>query len=83
MSPSPWKHRHQILIRLRSFGSTVGAPILFFVGGFIFTVIDIQNSLGDNDSAHALAFGMCNVAFRPLLLPFSRPFPLTKRGLYI
>lgn len=46
-------------MRLCSFGSTVGAPILFSVGGFIFTVIDIQNSLGDNDSAHALAFGMC------------------------
>ncbi|KAK7951198.1 uncharacterized protein PG986_006926 [Apiospora aurea] len=41
-----------------SFGSTIGAPVLFFVGGFIYTVIDIQNSLGDNDSAHALAFGM-------------------------
>ncbi|KAK6841542.1 hypothetical protein PG987_002402 [Apiospora arundinis] len=41
-----------------SFGSTIGAPVLFFVGGFIYTVIDIQNSLGDNDSSHALAFGM-------------------------
>ncbi|KAK8026784.1 hypothetical protein PG991_003840 [Apiospora marii] len=45
-----------------SFGSTIGAPVLFFVGGFIHTVIDIQNSLGDNDSAHALAFGMFSCA---------------------
>ncbi|KAK8139014.1 hypothetical protein PG984_002394 [Apiospora sp. TS-2023a] len=43
---------------LNSQASTIGAPVLFFVGGFIYTVIDIQNSLGDNDSAHALAFGM-------------------------
>ncbi|KAI0021081.1 hypothetical protein F4780DRAFT_770484 [Xylariomycetidae sp. FL0641] len=41
-----------------SFGSTVGAPILFFVGGFVYTVIDSENTLGDNDTAHALAFGM-------------------------
>ncbi|KAI0538099.1 hypothetical protein GGR58DRAFT_319126 [Xylaria digitata] len=41
-----------------SFGSTVGASILFFVGGFIYTVVDSESSLGDNDTAHALAFGM-------------------------
>ncbi|KAI0200264.1 hypothetical protein F4808DRAFT_173359 [Astrocystis sublimbata] len=41
-----------------SFGSTVGASILFFVGGFVYTVIDSDSSLGDNDTAHALAFGM-------------------------
>ncbi|KAH9909273.1 hypothetical protein F4778DRAFT_716048 [Xylariomycetidae sp. FL2044] len=41
-----------------SFGSTVGAPILFFVGGFIYTVLDIDHNLGDNDTAHALGFGM-------------------------
>ncbi|KAI4594568.1 hypothetical protein KJ359_007656 [Pestalotiopsis sp. 9143b] len=35
----------------------MGAPILFFVGGFIYTVLDIDNQLGDNDQAHALAFG--------------------------
>ncbi|KAF2968827.1 hypothetical protein GQX73_g4782 [Xylaria multiplex] len=41
-----------------SFGSTVGASVLFFVGGFIYTVVDSESSLGDNDTAHALAFGM-------------------------
>ncbi|KAI0456478.1 hypothetical protein F5B21DRAFT_513318 [Xylaria acuta] len=41
-----------------SFGSTVGASILFFVGGFIYTAIDSKSSLGDNDTAHALALGM-------------------------
>ncbi|KAI1498819.1 hypothetical protein F5X99DRAFT_307456 [Biscogniauxia marginata] len=41
-----------------SFGSTIGAPILFFVGGFVYTVLDMDNNLGDNDAAHALAFGL-------------------------
>ncbi|KAI1409027.1 hypothetical protein F5Y13DRAFT_203858 [Hypoxylon sp. FL1857] len=41
-----------------SFGSTVGAPVLFFLGGFIYTVLDSDNNLGDNDTAHALAFGL-------------------------
>lgn len=54
--------RGKLVLTLHSsFGSTIGAPVLFFVGGFIYTVIDIQNSLGDNDSAHALAFGMCKL----------------------
>ncbi|KAI1763195.1 hypothetical protein GGR53DRAFT_377129 [Hypoxylon sp. FL1150] len=41
-----------------SFGSTVGAPVLFFVGSFVYTVLDSDNNLGDNDTAHALAFGL-------------------------
>ncbi|KAK3393873.1 hypothetical protein B0H63DRAFT_505689 [Podospora didyma] len=41
-----------------SFGSAVGAPVVFFVGAFIYNIIDVQTRLGDNDTAHALAFGM-------------------------
>ncbi|OTB06600.1 hypothetical protein M426DRAFT_104756 [Hypoxylon sp. CI-4A] len=41
-----------------SFGSTIGAPILFFLGSFIYTIVDSDNDLGDNDTAHALAFGL-------------------------
>ncbi|KAI1775654.1 hypothetical protein F4818DRAFT_414547 [Hypoxylon cercidicola] len=41
-----------------SFGSTVGAPVLFFIGGFVYTVLDSGNNLGDNDTAHAFAFGL-------------------------
>ncbi|KAI0148212.1 hypothetical protein F4776DRAFT_305474 [Hypoxylon sp. NC0597] len=41
-----------------SFGSTVGAPVLFFLGGFVYTVLDSDSNLGDNDTAHALAFGL-------------------------
>jgi hypothetical protein len=49
---------YSFLLITNSFGSTVGAPILFFVGGFIYTVLDVRNELGENDIAHALAFGM-------------------------
>ncbi|KAI1272904.1 hypothetical protein F5Y07DRAFT_279075 [Xylaria sp. FL0933] len=55
--PLPTKLK-SLLNSQASFGSTVGASILFFVGGFIYTVIDSESSLGDNDTAHALAFGM-------------------------
>ncbi|OIW30196.1 hypothetical protein CONLIGDRAFT_702755 [Coniochaeta ligniaria NRRL 30616] len=41
-----------------SFGSTVGAPVLFYVGSFIWTVYDISFSYGSFQSAHQLAFGM-------------------------
>jgi hypothetical protein len=41
-----------------SFGSTVGAPVIFYIGSFIFTVLEINATLGDNDTANALAFGM-------------------------
>ncbi|KAI1078246.1 hypothetical protein F5B20DRAFT_548556 [Whalleya microplaca] len=55
--PLPTKLK-SLLNSQASFGSTVGAPILFFVGGFVYTVLDIDDSLGDNDTAHSLAFGM-------------------------
>jgi hypothetical protein len=41
-----------------SFGATVGAPIVFFVGSFLFGVISNLSILGDNYTSHALAFGM-------------------------
>lgn len=40
------------------FASAVGAPIVFFAGGFIYSLRDILSSLGNNDTAHTLAFGM-------------------------
>jgi hypothetical protein len=51
---------------LTSFGSTVGAPIVFFVGAFIYNMVDIQTRYGDNDTAHALAFGMCTANLTPM-----------------
>ena len=41
-----------------SFGSTVGAPVVFFCGTFLYTLIDNLSNLGSNDISHALAFGM-------------------------
>ena len=51
---TPLKHT----LMLESFGSAVGAPIVFFTGGFAYTIADTLSQLGDNDTAHALAFGM-------------------------
>jgi hypothetical protein len=41
-----------------SFGSTIGAPVVFFAGAFIYSLADVLSRLGDDDTAHALAFGM-------------------------
>ena len=41
-----------------SFGTTVGAPVVFFSGSFIYTLIDNFSNLGNNYTSHALAFGM-------------------------
>ncbi|KAI9793854.1 MAG: hypothetical protein M1816_007106 [Peltula sp. TS41687] len=41
-----------------SFGSTVGAPVIFYTGGFIYTVVELSHELGDTDTSNALAFGI-------------------------
>ena len=41
-----------------SFGSIVGAPVLFYLGSFIYGVSGLATNEGDNDTSHALAFGM-------------------------
>lgn len=40
-----------------SFGSMVGAPVLFFLGGFIFALLQSLQEMGDESTALALAFG--------------------------
>jgi hypothetical protein len=40
-----------------SFGSVVGAPVIFFLGGFIFALLQSLTGLGDEDIAEGLAFG--------------------------
>lgn len=40
-----------------SFGSMVGAPVVFFLGGFIFALVQSLQSFGNEDIALALAFG--------------------------
>lgn len=41
-----------------TFGSLVGAPVLFFVGSFIVALQGLSEYIGDNGTAHSLAFGM-------------------------
>ena len=43
-----------ILDNQYSFGVTVGAPVVFFCGGFVYTFIDNYSHLGDNNTGHAL-----------------------------
>ncbi|KAH8899982.1 hypothetical protein GQ53DRAFT_816019 [Thozetella sp. PMI_491] len=40
-----------------SFGATVGVPVVFFLGSFLFSIFQNLSMLGDNDTSHALAFG--------------------------
>lgn len=40
-----------------SFGSMVGAPVVFFLGGFVFALVQSVQELGNEDIALALAFG--------------------------
>lgn len=55
---------HQVKTRLKtmllcqySFGSVIGAPVVFFLGGFIFALLQSLDTLGDEDIAEGLAFG--------------------------
>lgn len=41
-----------------SFGAAIGAPVVFFLGSFFFSVFGDLSAIGDNDTSHALAFGM-------------------------
>ncbi|CAF9925114.1 MAG: hypothetical protein HETSPECPRED_005748 [Heterodermia speciosa] len=47
------------------FGITVGAPVVFYCGGFVYTSVDNYSKLGDNSTSHALGiftpFVLCNV----------------------
>lgn len=67
--PRPWTlategHIARTKTRLRtmlqcqySFGSVVGAPVIFFLGGFFFAFFLSLDSLGDEDIAESIAFG--------------------------
>ena len=55
------KHVDKTKTRLRtmlaaqySFGVTVGAPVVFFCGSFVYTLVDNMGNLGDNSTSHAL-----------------------------
>ena len=40
-----------------SFGASVGAPVVFFLGSFLFSVFGNLQALGDNDTSLSVAFG--------------------------
>ncbi|KAE9379309.1 hypothetical protein N431DRAFT_499919 [Stipitochalara longipes BDJ] len=41
-----------------SFGELVGSPVLFYLGTFLYTVLDLRNSLANEDTAISLGFGI-------------------------
>ena len=41
-----------------SFGSAVGAPVLFYLGQFVYTILDLLSERGDQDAGNSLAFGV-------------------------
>ncbi|KAH7026891.1 hypothetical protein B0J12DRAFT_609813 [Macrophomina phaseolina] len=40
------------------FGSIAGAPVLFYLGAFVYTILDLLNDPSDQDAAISLAFGV-------------------------
>ena len=59
------KHPEEVELRLGAmlacqypFGAAVGAPILLYIGSFVYTIATIRNSDGDKKTARALAFGI-------------------------
>ncbi|KAE9365866.1 hypothetical protein N431DRAFT_516708 [Stipitochalara longipes BDJ] len=41
-----------------SFGSAVGSPVLFYLGAFVYTILDLRNNPSSQDAAIALGFGI-------------------------
>ncbi|PMD34068.1 hypothetical protein L207DRAFT_517297 [Hyaloscypha variabilis F] len=41
-----------------SFGELVGSPVLFYLGTFLYTVLDLRSSLSNEDTAISLGFGI-------------------------
>ena len=57
--------REIISVRLRdmldgqvAFSTTVGAPVLLYIGSFIYSLVSLNGTKGDKDTARALAFGI-------------------------
>jgi hypothetical protein len=41
-----------------NFGAIAGAPVLFYLGAFLYTILDLSNKPSDQDAAISLAFGV-------------------------
>ena len=49
---------HQLLNQQGPYGTQVGAPVAFYLGAYAYALVDASSKLGDNDTAHAIAFGL-------------------------
>ncbi|PVH75480.1 hypothetical protein DL98DRAFT_658059 [Cadophora sp. DSE1049] len=49
---------HQLLDHQASYGIQIGAPVVFYLGAYGYALFDASSKLGDNDTAHAIAFGL-------------------------
>ncbi|KAL3427639.1 hypothetical protein PVAG01_01148 [Phlyctema vagabunda] len=57
----PERTRHRLLSLIgaqSSFGGVVGSPVLFYIGAFVYNIIDLQNDPSDQDNAISLGFGI-------------------------
>lgn len=52
------KQLDAILQSQYSFGSIVGAPVLFYLVAFSYSLVGLSQDIGNHDTAHSLAFGM-------------------------
>ena len=50
----------QLLGQQMSYGVQIGAPVVFYLGAYAYSIFDADSRLGDNDTAHAIAFGLWN-----------------------
>ncbi|KAL8704564.1 MAG: hypothetical protein Q9201_002299 [Fulgogasparrea decipioides] len=57
--------REHISVRLRDmldgqvpFSTTVGAPVLLYIGSFVYSILSLSGATGDRDTRRALAFGI-------------------------
>lgn len=41
-----------------SFGGAVGSPVLFYLGAFVYTILDLHNNPSNEDNAISLGFGI-------------------------
>lgn len=41
-----------------SFGSAVGAPVVFYLGQFVYSILDLLDNRGDQEAGNSLAFGV-------------------------
>ncbi|KAF2018467.1 hypothetical protein BU24DRAFT_491426 [Aaosphaeria arxii CBS 175.79] len=57
-SPFGKQKLRSLLALLPSYGARVGVPIVFYLGAYAYALFDAKSKLGDNDTAHAVAFGL-------------------------